>query len=301
MARKIGVIGLGAMGGNAVERLVELGHEVTVYDTRAARVGEFNACRAATSPADLAKDVEVILAFVPYSHQLEEIALGPEGIGRTARPGTIFVNMSTTAPASTKKIAAALADKGIDVVGAPMNGGPHLARAGELALVVGGSDRALASCEDVLAALGTLRHVGDVGAGEVVKIINNLLLAVATTANAEALVLGVKAGIDPDKLVDAIVNGVGANHSMKKQYQQHVLKGDFGEEGLFSVDFIRKDLALAFDLAQEMEVPLAFGQKADEMYQAAQAAGKSANYHPVVVTLLEEATGVEVRSQPKAG
>lgn len=301
MTSKVGIIGLGAMGGNAARRLVEKGYEVVVFDVRAERMAALPGCAPASSPADVAARSDVVLAFLPYSHQVEAVALGENGVIAGARPGTVFVNMSTSAPSSTRKIAAALAEKGIDVVGAPMNGGPHLALSGELALVVGGEDAAVEKCRPILACLGEIRHVGGVGAGEVVKIINNLLLAICTTANAEALVLGVKAGIDPDKLVDAIVHGVGSNHAMRKQYQQHVLKGDFGENDLFSVDFMRKDLALALDLGDELKVPLMFGAMADQMYQAVRAKGRAANYHPVVVTLLEELVGVEVRSTGGSG
>lgn len=300
MAISVGIIGLGAMGGNAAKRLVERGFSVVGYDANPERIKSFPECEPASSPADVAATSEIILAFVPYSHQVEAVALGPGGIAEGAKAGTVFVNMSTTSPATTKKVAAALAEKKIEVLGAPMNGGPHLALSGQLALVVGGKADVLEKCRPVLESLGEIRHVGDVGAGETVKIINNLLLAVCTVANAEALVLGVKAGIDPDKLVDAIVNGVGSNHAMRKQYQQHVLKGDFGENDLFSVDFMRKDLALAFDLANDMKVPLTFGAMADQMYQAVRAKGRERNYHPVVVTLLEELAGVEVRSRDKA-
>ena len=294
---KVGILGLGAMGSNAARRLLEKQFALVLYDIRSELLQGFPECEAAASPEDVARRADVILAFLPYSHQVEAAALGRRGIIEGARPGSVFVNMSTISPMTTKNIAAALAAKSVDVLGAPMNGGPHVARAGQLALVVGGDDAVLERCRPVLEALGEIRHVGGVGAGETVKIINNLLLAICTTANAEALVLGVKAGIDPDKLVDAIVNGVGSNHSMRKQYQRHVLKGDFSERDLFSVDFMRKDLALALELGNDLNVPLMFGSLADQMYQAVRAKGRAANYHPVVVTLLEELTGVEVRSR----
>ena len=296
MTMKVGVVRLGAMGGNGAtsdrERLClySVRHEAEQVKSIAGAVG-------ASSPAEVASNSDIILAFLPYSRQVEQVALGENGLVEGAHQGAVFVNMSTSSPSTTQKIAKVLAEKQIDVLGSPMNGGPHLALAGTLALVVGGKTDVLERCRPVLSSLGEIRHVGDVGAGETVKIINNLLLAICTTANAEALVLGVKAGIDPDKLVDAIVNGVGSNHSMRKQYQQHVLKGDFSENDLFSVDFMRKDLALAFELGDELKVPLMFGGMADQMYQAVRAKGRAANYHPVVVTLLEELAGVEVRSK----
>ncbi len=296
MTTTVGIIGLGAMGGNAAHRLKESGFDLVVFDTRADQMAEHEDAVHAASVKDLASQSDVILAFLPYSAQVEAVAIGADGVIESAKPGTIFINMGTIAPSTTKKIAEVLAERGIDVVGAPMNGGPHVARAGQLALVVGGSDEVVERSRPVLSALGDVKHMGDVGSGEVAKIVNNLILAICINANAEALVLGAKFGVDPEKLVDSVIEGVGFNHGMRKHYKQHVLLGDFGEKDLFSVDFMRKDLALAFDLADELEVPLRFGALADQNYQAARAAGKAANYHPVVCTLLEDLCGVKLRS-----
>lgn len=297
MSMKVGIIGLGAMGGAAALRLMEKEFDLVVYDTRVEKMQEFSQFSGAASPADVARECDIVLAFLPYSKQVEQVALGKDGVIEGGKPGCVFVNMSTTSPATTREVAEMLEAKQIETLGSPMNGGPHMALAGKLALVVGGKPQVFETCRPVLESLGEVRLVGGIGSGEVVKIINNMLLAICTTANAEALVLGVKAGIDPDTLVDAIVHGVGSNHSMRKQYQQHVLKGDFGEEDLFSVDFMRKDLALALELGDELKMPLVFGGLADQMYQAARAKGRAANYHPVVVTLLEELMDVEVRSR----
>lgn len=297
MNLSVGVIGLGAMGNNAALRLDEVGFAPIVFDIRPESVEAYPPEQRATSVADLASRADVILAFLPYSEQVEAVALGDDGVLHHAKPGTIFVNMGTVAASAIQKIAAGLEPAGVEVVGAPMNGGPHLARSGELQLVVGGKDAAVEVCRPVIASLGFVRHVGGVGAGEVVKIVNNLILAICINANAEALTLGVKFGIDPDVLVDAVVHGVGSNHGMRKHYQGHVLKGDFGEDGLFSVDYMRKDLKLAFDLGNELKVPLHFGAMADQNYQAVRAKGRERNYHPVVCTLMEELCGVEIRSR----
>ena len=297
MKTRVGIIGLGAMGGNAAKRLEDVGFDLVVYDTRAEQMAAHPKAIKATSVSDLASKSDVVLAFLPYSKQVEEVALGKGGVIEGGKPGSIFVNMSTVSPMTTRKIAEVLGPKGIGVIGAPMNGGPHVARAGELGLVVGGKEEVLEKCRPVLEALGTIRHVGDVGAGEVAKIVNNYILAVCVNVNAEGLVLGAKFGVDPDKLVDAVINGVGFNHGMRKHYKEHVLKGDFSEKDLFSVDFMRKDLALAFELGDDLKVPLKFGALADQNYQAARAAGRAANYHPVVCTLLEDLCGVKIRSK----
>lgn len=297
MSVKVGIIGLGAMGGNAAKRLAEVGFDLIVYDTREQQMAEHAGAVPAKSIADLAAQSDVILVFLPYSKQVEEVALGEGGVIGSARPGTIFVNMSTISPSTTKRISEALAPSKIDVVGAPMNGGPHVARAGELALVVGGREEIVEKCRPVLEALGKIGHVGDVGAGEMAKIVNNLILAICIMANTEALVLGTKFGVDPEKLVDSVIDGVGFNHGMRKHFKHHVLTENFSENDLFSVDYMRKDLALAFELGDELKVPLMFGRMADQMYQAARAAGKSAQYHPVVATVLEDLCDVKIRSK----
>ncbi len=293
---KVGIIGLGAMGGNAASRLEEQGFDLVLYDPRIEQMAAHPQAIQASSVKDLAGQSDVILAFLPYSAQVEAVAIGEGGVIETARPGTVFVNMGTISPVTTRKIADVLGTRNVEVIGAPMNGGPHVVRAGRLALVVGGREDVVEKCRPVLAALGEIRHMGDVGSGEVAKIVNNLILAICINANAEALVLGVKFGVDPEKLVDSVIEGVGFNHGMRKHYKEHVLKGDFGEHDLFSVDFMRKDLALAFELADDLKVPLKFGALADQSYQAARAAGRAANYHPVVCTILEDLCGVKIRS-----
>jgi 3-hydroxyisobutyrate dehydrogenase-like beta-hydroxyacid dehydrogenase len=296
MALKVGIIGLGTMGSQAAARLEELGFDLVVYARNPEKMAAVPTATAAHSVADLANRSDVILSFVFDSSQLEEVALGKGGIIGAARQGTIFISMSTVSPVTTRKIADAFAPNGVDVVGACMNGGPPVLRAGKLELVVGAKDEVLEKCRPVLEALGRISHMGDVGAGEMAKIVNQLILANCITANAEALVLGVKFGLDPDKLVDCVIDGVGSNHAMRKHYKQHVLKGDF-QENLSSVDLMRKDLSLGFDVADALKVPLVLSRVTDQLYQGARAAGRTENYHPVVVTVLEDLCGVKIRSK----
>ena len=296
MSNRVGVIGLGAMGANAAHRLEEKGFDLVVFDTQTEKMAEYPNAVHAISVEDLARNSDTILAFLPYSAQVEAVATGPGGVLHNAKPGTTFINLGTISPSTMLKIAERLHERDIHVLGAPMNGGPHVVRAGKLSLVVGGDAEVLERSRPVLDALGTIRHMGGIGSGEVAKIVNNLILAVCINVNAEALALGVKFGVAPEDLVESVIEGVGFNHGMRKHFKEHVLKGDFSETGLFSVDFMRKDLALAFELGNELEVPLQFAALADQNYQAARAAGKAANYHPVVCTLLEDLRGIKIRS-----
>lgn len=294
MDEKVGIVGLGAMGGAMARRLIERGFDLVVHDTRPERMEAVSAA-AADSPAEVASGSGIVITSLPGSREVELVALGDQGILEGIQPGSVYINMSTSSPKTTRRIAELFDAKQADVLGAPVNGGPAKAEAGELAIVVGGRSVVLERCRSVLESLGEVRLVGDVGAGEIVKIINNLLLGVIVPATAEALVLGIKAGVDPDTLVDAIENGVGDSHALRKHFKQHVLKGDFRED-LFSVDMMRKDLDLALELGNDEKVPLLFGGLSSQVYQGARAADRASNYHPVIVTLLEELIGVEVRS-----
>ncbi len=301
MVEKVGIIGLGAMGGAIANRLLETGHELTVHDIAEERTGAFSSLvtvDVVSSPAEVAARSTLIIASLPGTTEIREAALGNSGVAEAIQPGAVLINMGTCAPTVIREIESILKAKEAGVIGAPVNGGPAKAISGELAIVAGGDEQLIERCRPVLEQLGLVQHVGDTGAGETVKIINNLLLGVIVPATAEALVLGVKAGIEPSTLVDAIENGVGDSHALRKHYKQHVLKRDFSEEGLFSVDYMRKDLKLAMDMADELKVPLVFGGLADQLYQMARAKGAEKNYHPVVVTLLEELVGVQVKGDP---
>jgi len=297
MNTKVGLIGLGAMGGSMARRLMENGFNLVVYDISRELVNTFSQSAAAASPADVAKRSEVIITSLPGTREVKQVALGEDGIIEGIQPGAVYINMSTSSPTATKEIAEAFSKKQAEVLGAPVSGGPSKVEAGALSIMVGGKAEVLERCRPVLETLGEVRLVGDVGAGEAVKIVDNLLLGIFVPATAEALVLGVRAGIDPDTLVEAIENGVGDSHALRKHFKQHVLKGDFGEEGLFSVDYIRKDLGLALELGDELKVPLIFGGLASQLYQCARSKGRASNYHPVIVTLLEELVGVKVRGK----
>ena len=297
MNTKVGLIGLGAMGGAMARRLMEKGFDLVIFDISRELVDTFSkGASAAISPADVARKSAVVITSLPGTREVKKAALGEDGIIEGIQPGAVYINMSTSSPTATQTIAEAFGKKRAEVLGAPVNGGPSKALAGALSIMVGGKAEVLERCRPVLESLGEVRLVGGVGAGETVKIVNNLLLGILVPATAEALVLGVKAGIDPDILVDAVENGVGDSHALRKHFKQHVLKGDF-REGLFSVDYIRKDLDLALELGEDLKVPLIFGGLASQLYQSVRAKGRASHYHPVVVTLLEELVGVKVRGK----
>jgi len=163
--------------------------------------------------------------------------------------------------------------------------------------MAGGDEKVFERCLPILECMGSnIFRIGDVGSGETVKIVNNMLVGTFVTAVSEALVLGVKAGVDPETLVE-VLQKCGSNcNVLSRQIQQHTMKGDFGE-GRFSVDYMKKDIELAMDLGKDLMVPTMFGSLANQMFEFARAQGNAANYNPVVITVWEDLVGVKVRNK----
>jgi 3-hydroxyisobutyrate dehydrogenase-like beta-hydroxyacid dehydrogenase len=205
--------------------------------------------------------------------------------------------MSTIDPITTRDIARALQEKRAERLDAPVARGVPAAVAGTLVIYAGGKKEVFDQHRPILAAMGTdIYHVGDIGSGEVVKIVNNLMVAVTTCALAEAMVLGVKAGVKPDILFEALSSGSGNSFVLQNHYKNNVMKGKF-EEGVFPVDYMLKDLDLALSTGTKLRIPLHFAALAAQQYISAGAGGESKKYHPAVIRPLEKLAGVEVRSE----
>jgi 2-hydroxy-3-oxopropionate reductase len=297
MKEKIGFIGLGAMGGPMSKNLLNKGYKLTVYDIVSARVEAAvkEGAEAASSSKDVAEKSDVIITIVPSSPHVREVILGKGGVLEGVRKGSIVIDMSTIDPVTTREISKILADKGVEMLDAPVARGVPAAVAGTLVIFVGGDKAVYEKCKDILSAMGTdIHYVGDSGAGEVVKIVNNFIVATTMCALAEALVLGVKAGVKPDVLFKAISQGSANSFVLQNHVKNCVMKGKFEKE-VFPVDYMIKDLDLAMVTGAKYHVPLYFGSLATQAYERARAAGYSDRYHPVVIRTLEELTGVEVR------
>lgn len=298
MAREIGFIGLGAMGSPMSKNLIEKGYKLTVYDIVNERMEASVklGADAARSSKEVAERSDVIIIIVPSSPHVREVILGKGGVIEGVKKGSIVIDMSTIDPLTTREIARILSDKGVEMLDAPVARGVPAAMAGTLAIFVGGEQEVYEKCKDILSAMGKdIQYVGDSGAGEVVKIVNNLILATTMCSVAEALVLGVKAGVEPGVLVNALSQGSANSFVLENHVKKFVLKGKF-EKGVFPVDYMIKDLDLALVTGAGHHVPLYFGSLACQAYELARAAGYNERYHPAVIRPLEELTGVEVRA-----
>jgi 3-hydroxyisobutyrate dehydrogenase len=298
MNEKIGFIGLGAMGSPMSQNLIKKGYELIVCDLVEERVEplvKMGALNAGT-PKEVAENTNVIITIVPSSPDVREAILGENGVIKGVKEGSTVIDMSTIDPVTTREIFEKLSDKGVKMLDAPVARGVKAAVAGTLAIFVGGEKVVYEECREILSAMGSdVDYVGDSGAGEVVKIINNLIIAVSMCSLSEALVLGVKSGVEPDVLFKALSKGSANSFVLQNHVKKFVLKGKFDKE-VFPVDYIMKDLDLAMHTGAKCNVPQYFGSMAHQAYEWARAAGYRERYYPVVIKVLEELAGVEIRA-----
>ena len=293
---RIGFIGLGAMGKPMAANLLAAGYKVTVNDVVAAAVAEMAAKGAAeaATPKELAAVSDVVITMLPNAAIVEAVVCGEQGLLAGSRPGMTIIDMSSVTPQHTRKTAATAAKHGVEYMDAPVSGGVAGATAGSLTIMVGAETAVLEKCKPVLDVLGKkIYHVGPVGAGDAVKLVNNLLLGVNMVAVAEAMTLGVKAGIDPKVLYDVISVSSGRSYALEAKMPGFVLKGNF-EPG-FAVDLQYKDLEMATQTGKELGVPLMLTNVAEQVFETARAKGLGRKDISVVVTMQEELTGVKVR------
>jgi 3-hydroxyisobutyrate dehydrogenase len=294
----IGFVGLGAMGGAMAGHLVKCGYAVTGYDVsgeRAEAAARAGVVRAA-SPAEAARAADVVLSSLPNPGAVREAYLGSGGIVAAARPGATLVDLSTVDPDTWKDVARVAAARGLSCLDAPVSGGPVEAGSGRLVFLVGGEADALERCRPLFAALGSeIHHVGPLGSAQVVKIVNNVMTMGNVAVAAEAMVLGVKAGLDPQRLFDILSTSGGRSHHFLKRFP-NVLAGDFAPR--FSIALSRKDLGLAARLAESLGVPMLTTAVVRQVYEAAAAAGLDGQDMAAVTELFERWAGVQVRSQP---
>lgn len=295
--KKIGFIGVGTMGNPMVKNLMKKGFPVTAYDVVKEKVQLMveAGAKGASSAREAAAGADVVITMLPSFPHVEAAVLGKDGILEGIREGTIYIDMSTIDPLTTKKIAKIMEGKKVPMLDSPVTKGVDAAINGTLTLLIGGEKETLDKVRDVLAAMGTtLNHMGGIGTGSATKLVNNLCVGSIVAATAEAFVFGAKAGVDPAKLVDAIAGGSGASFALTKQIKEYALKRRF-DEVVFPVDFIMKDIELAQMTAKEMKVPLMMASLSHEIYAMLKAKGGGKGYYPEVIRVFEEYAGITVK------
>jgi 3-hydroxyisobutyrate dehydrogenase len=299
---QIGFIGIGVMGRPMTLNLLKAGHQVTIYARHPEKpdVQEvLNAgAKLAPSPRAVAMASDIVITMLPNSPEVEEVVTGRQGILEGARKGLIIVDMSTIAPAVSRKLAQTASTRGVHFLDAPVSGGSQGAVNGTLTIMVGGEREIFEQVLPALQAMGkkeNIFHVGPNGAGEVVKIVNNILVGAIAAATAESFVLGVKAGADVATMEKVIGVSAGASWQLSNQFPLRAFNGSF-QPG-FMTDLLHKDLGLALDLASENTTPVAMTALTRQMYEMARAAGYGREDYTSLLKVLEQMAGVEVRDQ----
>lgn len=272
--RRVGVIGLGAMGAGIAQSLRRAGHAVHVYDIRSEATAAF-AAQGGTACAclsDMAAACDIVISVVVNAQQTEAVLYGDGGIAAALRPGSVFVMCSTVDPNWSIAQEARLAGQGLLYLDAPISGGAAKAAAGQMTMMTSGSPQAYDACLAVLESMaGKVHRLGErAGAGSKVKIINQLLAGVHIAAAAEAMALGLREGVDADALYEVITHSAG-NSWMFENRMAHVLAGDYTP--LSAVDIFVKDLGLVLDTARHTRFPLPLASTAHQMFMQASTAG----------------------------
>jgi len=295
---KIGFIGLGNMGGPMALNLIKAGHTLTVFDVRrdAAKPHLAAGAKWADDVASLTRGAEIIMTSLPGPPEVEAVALGPGGILEAAQPGSVYADLSTTAPTVMRKIHAAFKAKGVHVLDAPVSGGVLGAQRGTLQVMVGGDEAIYNEVKDVLKAVGDkVGYMGAIGSGTIAKLVHNMISIATRGLIAEGFTLGVKAGVKPEALLEAIRGASFGQGLMLSQMIPNVIfKGNF-DTVRFALKLARKDIGLATELAREYDVPMPMAAVAEQIMMEALARGWGDKDSTSPWMLQEEAAGVVVR------
>ena len=291
----IGFIGLGIMGKPMAKNLLKAGYQLVVYDILDAPVKELveAGAQAGSSPKDAASQSELIITMLPNSPHVKAAVLGPNGVIEGAKPGSVLVDMSSIAPLASREVAAALAAKGVEMLDAPVSGGEPKAIEGTLAIMVGGKEAIFEQVKDVLLKMGASAVLcGEIGAGNVTKLANQIIVALNIAAMSEAFVLATKAGVDPERVFDAVKAGLAGSAVLNAKAPM-VLAGNY-KPG-FRIELHIKDLQNALDTAHETGVPIPLTSQVMEIMQALKVDGKQSNDHGGIIQFYEKLAGVKVR------
>lgn len=290
---KIGMIGLGIMGKPMAKNLLKAGYDLTVSDLSPSSVEELVACGAKSADnAEIGQNCDLVLTMVPNSPQVKAVMLGEDGVASHMKPGSVFIDMSSINPVASKEIAAALAEKGIEMLDAPVSGGEPKAIDGTLSFMVGGKQEIFDKHKPILEAMGTsVVRCGDVGAGNTTKLANQIIVACNIQAVAEALVLAQKAGVDPQLVFEAIRGGLAGSTVMNSKAPMMIAGID--KPG-FKVDLHIKDLNNALDCAHTVGAPVPMTAAVQEILQWLHSHDGGQKDHSAIAQYYEELTDIKI-------
>lgn len=292
--QRVGFIGLGLMGKPMAHNILKAGFPLTVHNRSRAKVDELANAGAtpAEGPAEVARNSDVIITCLPGPADVRSIYLDDDGVLAESEPGSVLIEMSTVDVETHKDIAAAAGERGVDYLDAPISGGTAGAESGTLSIMIGGDAQVLERVRPVLDAMGeNIYHCGPLGAGAVVKLANNLMVAINAQGVYEGMVLGVKAGVDPAILYEVVANSSGSSQILKAHVPS-ILERDF-DPG-FAIDLMLKDVRLAMDLGDSVGVRMLSTSLAAQSLQEARDAGLGQLSTQAQVQVLEKLAGITI-------
>jgi 2-hydroxy-3-oxopropionate reductase len=291
MAQTIGFIGLGIMGRPMAKNLLAAGYTLVVHSRSRGPVDELVAAgaTAAASPREVARRCDVLITMLPNSPDVELVALGANGIVEGARPGLLYIDMSTISPLVSQKVGKVLEAKGVRVLDAPVSGGEKGAIDAALSIMVGGEPAVFEAALPILRSMGkTITLLGPLGSGGFTKLANQIIVAVNLTALAEALTLAKKAGLDRELTLKALGGGLAGSKCLEQKTPNYVANS---YKPGFKIDLHFKDLGLIMESARALGVPLPATAVVQELFNALRVKGRGALDHSAIITLLEDLAG----------
>ena len=294
MAETVGLIGLGIMGRGMAHNLLQAGFDLTVWNRTAARMEALleEGAEAAASPADLAARCDVIITCVSDTPDVEEVILGPDGVIHGVKPGALVIDMSTISPQTTREIATRLAEKEAHMLDAPISGGSEGAANGTLSIMVGGDAEQVQRAMPAFEAMGkAITHVGPSGAGQTVKLVNQILVVINMWGVSEALLFAQAGGLDLQKTLDAVTQGAAGSWMLSNRGPQ-VAQRDWRPG--FTIDLQQKDLRLVLEAADQMGVPALGTATVFNLYRTLQAQGLGTEGNHALVKALENLAGLRI-------
>jgi len=292
---KIGFIGLGIMGKPMSKNLLKAGYELVVCDVVKAAVDEVVAvgAKAAANPKEVAKQTDIIITMLPNSPQVKDVVLGENGVIEGAKPGSVVIDMSSIAPLVSREVSARLAAKGVEMLDAPVSGGEPKAIDGTLSVMVGGKQAVFDKYFPVMKTMaGSVVLTGSIGAGNVTKLANQIIVALNIAAMSEALVLATKAGVEPELVYNAIRGGL-AGSTVLDAKAPLVMDRKFNPG--FRINLHIKDLQNVLDTSHEVGVSLPLTAAVMEIMQALKVDGKGDNDHGGLIQYYEKMAKAEVK------
>lgn len=294
MAEKIGFIGLGIMGRPMAKNLLKAGHELVLY-TRTKEKAENLAGEGATvadSPKEVAESADVVITMLPDSPDVEAVVAGKDGVLEGIKEGALIIDMSTISPVVARDLAGKAREGGASMLDAPVSGGDVGAKDGTLSIMVGGRKEDFERARPLFEVMGkTFTHVGETGAGQVVKACNQIVVGLTIEAVSEALVLGSKAGVEPSKILDVLSGGLAGNKVMEVKRDKFLNRSfDPG----FRVELHHKDLGIALAAGREYGVALPVTAIVDQMLEALKAKGRGDRDHSAILTFIEDLAQHEI-------